>query len=152
MCYGRDLATSGKADIGTAVKHVSTEAQELPEKITGAGYDHTKAVDLIGNATGTLSGKEDTKPSFPKGDESPLDVNTRQELANNSTSIDIQKLMGDSFIGAHPISQVVDAYNRMKSVNPNLASAELNSLVRHDLSTEGAVPFDTLHRARPSTK
>jgi hypothetical protein len=136
--------TKVAGELNEAIKHVSSEVEAMPDRLSGAGFDHSKAVDLIGNATGTLG----DKPELPKGDQSPLDVNTRQELANNDTAIDVQKLMGDSFIGAHPLHTVVDAFNRIRSVNPGLSDAELNSLIRHDLSTEGAVPFDTLHRAR----
>ncbi len=134
------------AGISEGVQHMATEAQNMPGKILGSDADNESAVDLIGGATDTLG----EKPIVEPGDKSPLDVGTRQELANNDTRIAVEKLMSDKFVGAHPLHHVIDAFNRIRSVNPNLSSAELQNLVRQDLASGGDVSFDTLHRARKS--
>ncbi len=132
------------AGIADDVKHMSTELGGLPDRLIGSDIDNNKAVDFIGKATDTLG----EKPELPVGDASPLDLPERQELANNDARISIEKLMGDEFIGKHPLHHVVDAFNRIRSVNPHLGEAELHNLVRQDLASGGDVPLDTLHRAR----
>lgn len=131
------------ADAGAeeAVNHVSTEIGELPDKLTGAAFHNSKAVDLLGAATDSAGEAPQFDANHP-----PLGAGTRQEAANIGGRTAIEKMMADDFIGHHPVTDVVAAFNRASSANPNLGEAELHALVKQDLASGGNVPLDTLSR------
>jgi hypothetical protein len=142
------LKKQAEADLSSSVERASKDISELPDAVMGHGVDRKGISDLLGSAAG--SSPAETAPSFNEPDKTPLPINSRQELANTDGRLSIEHLLGDPYIGAHPLQNVVAAFNRAQSVNPGLGQSELASLVRQDLASEGGVPLDTLLRTRDS--
>lgn len=138
---------AGEDGAAEAVNHVSTELGELPDKLTGAAFHNSKAVDLLGAAADSAGEAPQFDANHP-----PLGAGTRQEAANIGGRTAIEKMMADDFIGHHPITDVVAAFNRASSANPNLGEAELHALVKQDLASGGNVPLDTLSRVAKGGK
>lgn len=135
------------------LKHGTSMAAQLaddlvaiPGDMMGGAANRKDVVDLYGTAAGSTPAEKG--PAFKEEDQTPLSLHTRQDVANVTGRGQIEKLLGDEYIGKHPIQNVVEAFNRARSVNPNLGDAELSNLVRQDLASEGGVPLDTLLRAR----
>lgn len=124
---------------------IAKEIESLPGQLTGAGTDTKAPVSLIGSALGTFSEKG---PDVEMADKSPLGVGQRQQLANADTRGALDDVLSDPYVNSHPIQDVVDAFNRLKSVNPSLSGAELGSLVRQALAQDGQLPPDLLARVR----
>jgi hypothetical protein len=142
-------ATSLVQDTGKQLTNLSTLG-DMGDKLTGAHYfdSHKNTHDLLNSVTERSVGE---KPmSYEAPDKSPFDVGFRQNLNNVDSRARIERLMQDDFVGHHPIQDVVGAYNRSLSTNPNLGDAELSGLVKQDLAAGGTVPLDTLLRTRES--
>ncbi len=142
----RLMKVSGTFDV------INSEVSALPDKLTGAAYaGPSKTVELLGSAAGNMRSDGDEGSGYDKGDNTPLSLDARQNLTNVGGRQQIESLLGDEFIGKHPIPNVVDAFNRAMKTNPNLGEAELTQLVRQDLAGDGA-PLDTLLRVGESRR
>ncbi len=113
----------------------------------GPGQD---AAGFYGSVAGSTPSEK--TPEYKQRDQTPIGLHTRQEIANTSGRAQIENLLADDYIGKHPIQNIVKAFNSAKSTNPHLGDAELVSLVRQDLASDGGVPIDTLLRARQAQK
>jgi hypothetical protein len=137
----------GLGSAAEGVKALSGDIANLPDKMTGAGMDPNDQIDLYGGAAGSVADPSKDKPE-PLTEETALPVSIRQQISNADSRGNIEELLADPYIREHPIQDVVSAYNKVKGVNPNLSTAELSSLMRQSLASEGSLPFDTLARAR----
>ncbi len=134
-------------DVGDQATRLSVGLSSVPEQLSGADFHgKSKAIDLLQSASGDYG----DGPEYEQPNKTPNGVEFRQELNGVDTRGKIDNLLQDEFIRQHPIQDVVSAYNRALSVNPNLGHAELSSLVKQDLAAGGAVPLDTLLRTSTS--
>lgn len=142
----KTAAAIGIGNISAGVGALSEDLANLPDRMAGKGIDDSYPVDLFGGAAGSTA--EPGSAPEPLTEESALPANIRQQMSNANARGNIEELMADPFIKEHPIQDVVEAYNKVKGVNPDLSPAELSTLIRSALASDGTLPFDTLTRAR----
>jgi hypothetical protein len=148
--YGEIETQLSKLATPSMAAQLADDLVAIPGAVTGTsgsgGAAGQGAVDFYGSVAGNTPGEK--APEYKQPNQTPISLHTRQEIANTAGRGQIESLLGDEYIGKHPIQNVVQAFNRARSTNPNLGDAELQSLVRQDLASEGGVPIDTLLRAR----
>ncbi len=126
--------------------HVASQAGEhmgaFPEEYTGLNNSGSDTIGNLGHIMNVTKGEGE--PS------NTLEYNVQQPIKNMGTRKTIESLMADKYIGGHSLPEVVEAYNRAMSVNPKFGLAELQSYLRQDLASAGAVPLDLQIRASKS--
>lgn len=132
--------------IATAEKKIALDLSDLEtEGRESGGSDTEQATKSLLPFDRELIDKFKSEPE--KADRAEISYKTMQQLQNSKARSRLEMLIQDPFVGKHNVPEVVDAYNRAVSVNPDFGDAEINAFVRQDLASKNAVPLDLMVRA-----
>lgn len=126
--------------------HVSGRV-DSGKMLSELGSEIDKTMDMLPEDT-IQSAVMDVGTAGPeKSLEEVLPIEMRQSMADLDSRVELKEIMKDPGIkGANPLD-VIEAYDQVKGLNPNLAKSEIISFIRQHLATDGGVPLDLQLRA-----